>query len=81
MGEHVDAPAATNNFIERSTNASFTSNVVTFSVGRRRDEFVDTSNVATGTAYFYRVRAENALAYSEWSGTAKAVGVGQAGRR
>lgn len=64
-------PAATNFFIQRATNAAFTSGLTTFSVNAPTTTLADTS-VATGTPYFYRVRAENAVAYSPWSNTATA---------
>jgi len=68
--------AAGNMLIQRSTNASFTANVVTFSVSGAATTYSDTS-VALVTKYYYRLRAENTISYSVWSNTASATSAGQ----
>ena len=74
---HDVAPqSATNFLIQRSTNASFTANVVTFSVSGSATTYADTT-VALSTTYFYRVRAENSVSYSVWSNTASSKSAGQ----
>lgn len=56
---------ATNFFVQRATNAAFTSGVATFSPTAAT--FVNTP--VAGGAYYYRVRAENSVSYSTWSNT------------
>lgn len=64
-------PAATGFLIQRATNAAFTQNLRTFTSGIGT---VYTDSTATpGTTYYYRVRAENAVAYSTWSNTVTVV--------
>jgi FtsP/CotA-like multicopper oxidase with cupredoxin domain len=65
------APAATNNFIQRSTNSGFTGVVTTFSVSPTATTMADNS-VVLAQKYYYRVRAESANAYSTWSNVASA---------
>jgi hypothetical protein len=68
--------AATNLLIQRSTNASFTAGVVTFSTSGAATTYSDTT-VAQSTTYYYRIRAENTISYSVWSDTASTKSVGQ----
>ncbi len=49
-------PAASNNYVERAINPTFTSNVATFSVPATATTFDDTT-AAWNTSYYYRVRA------------------------
>ncbi len=60
------SPAATSFTIQRATNAAFTKNVKTFSVPASKITLSD-SSVVRGTTYYYRVRAENRVAYSIWT--------------
>jgi FtsP/CotA-like multicopper oxidase with cupredoxin domain len=66
---HATIPFALNYLVQRSTNASFTANVVSFTVPVQTT-FTDTS-VISGT-YYYRVRAENQNSFSAWTNTANA---------
>jgi FtsP/CotA-like multicopper oxidase with cupredoxin domain len=59
-------PSATSFTIQRSTNASFTANLVSFNTPNLTS-FVDTT--VAGGSYYYRVRAENAVSYSQFSNT------------
>ena len=68
---HAVNPAVGDFFIQRSTNAAFTSGVTTFSVPGSATAFADTT-VSANTTYFYRVRAESAVSFSDWSNTAAA---------
>jgi FtsP/CotA-like multicopper oxidase with cupredoxin domain len=70
------SPAATMFTIQRATNAGFTTGLKTFAVQGVVTSAVDTQTVPL-TTYYYRVRAENAVAYSPWSNT---VTVATAGR-
>ncbi|HEY3317567.1 MAG TPA: fibronectin type III domain-containing protein [Coriobacteriia bacterium] len=63
-------PAATMFTIQRATDAAFTANVVTFTAGATATSFLD-NTVAQSRTYYYRVRAENAVAYSPWSVAAR----------
>ncbi len=66
------SPAATSLLIRRATNASFTQNVVNFTVADpHATAYLDT-DTAGGTAYYYQIRAENDISYSAWSATASA---------
>jgi FtsP/CotA-like multicopper oxidase with cupredoxin domain/fibronectin type 3 domain-containing protein len=65
-GNAAANPPTTNYLIQRATNAGFTADVTTFSVTAPATTYSDTS-VASGTTYYYRVRAENVSAYSGWS--------------
>jgi FtsP/CotA-like multicopper oxidase with cupredoxin domain len=62
-------PATTNYVVQRADDASFTTGVVTFDVSAPARAYTDATALAGGT-YHYRVRAENAISYSDWSGTA-----------
>ncbi len=64
-------PAATDNLIERATDAAFTQNVTAISIDGAATAYSDTS-VTSGATYYYRVRAENDVSYSVWTGTASA---------
>jgi FtsP/CotA-like multicopper oxidase with cupredoxin domain len=70
-------PAATNYFIQRATNAAFTTGVTTFTVAGTPTSFVDHNTGPAVATYYYRVRAENAQAYSPWSNVVTAVDHGQ----
>jgi FtsP/CotA-like multicopper oxidase with cupredoxin domain len=59
-------PAATDNLIQRATDAAFTQNLATFTIDGAATAYTD-SSVASGTTYYYRVRAENAISYSVWT--------------
>ena len=69
--DHWTNPLATNILVQRSTNAAFTSAVTTFSAPAGATTYADTAVVLNAT-YFYRVRAENAVSYSEWTNMASA---------
>jgi hypothetical protein len=62
-------PATTNYVVQRADDPSFTTGVVTFDVSAPARAYTDATALAGGT-YHYRVRAENAISYSDWSGTA-----------
>jgi FtsP/CotA-like multicopper oxidase with cupredoxin domain len=71
------APLAVGNYlVQRSTNPSFTANVVTFSVSGAVTTYSDTS-VGLLVTYYYRIRAENSNSFSVWSGTASTKSAGQ----
>jgi hypothetical protein len=59
--------AATKIWIQRSTNARFTT-VTSYAVGPTVTSYKNT--VVAGKKYYYRVRAYNAAGYSSWSNTA-----------
>ena len=63
------AAPATRQRIERATNSAFTRNVTAVLVGPALRTYTDT-NVARGTTYYYRVRAENKVSNSAWSNVA-----------
>jgi FtsP/CotA-like multicopper oxidase with cupredoxin domain len=67
---NASLPAATNYYVQRSTNASFTANVSAFSIPVQTT-FVDTT--VQGGTYYYRVRAENINSFSTWTNTVSAV--------
>jgi FtsP/CotA-like multicopper oxidase with cupredoxin domain len=75
---HATLPAATNYYIQRSTNASFTANVVAFSVPVQAT-YTDLA-VVGGATYYYRVRAENVNSFSAWTNTASATVSGTPGK-
>jgi len=56
-------------FIQRSTNASFTANVVSFTVGANVTTYTNTT-ASANTTYYYRVRAFNAVGNSTYSNNA-----------
>jgi hypothetical protein len=64
--DNATMPAATMYTVERATNANFTSAVVDIAVNNATATAYTDTPVASGT-YYYRVRAENAAAYSTWS--------------
>jgi FtsP/CotA-like multicopper oxidase with cupredoxin domain len=64
-------PAATSFTIQRATDAAFAKDVKTFSVPASQTTLNDTS-VGSGVTYYYRVRAENRVAYSIWTQSASA---------
>jgi hypothetical protein len=64
-------PAATNNLIERSTSADFSTGVTDIPVPATAAAYVDTA-VSPATPYYYRVRAENTNSYSAWTDIATA---------
>jgi FtsP/CotA-like multicopper oxidase with cupredoxin domain len=67
-------PAATMYRVQRATDAAFTSGVRYFIInGAIVTQYLDAS--ANGTPYYYRVRAENAAAYSPWSNAVNPGGV------
>jgi FtsP/CotA-like multicopper oxidase with cupredoxin domain len=59
-------PTATNLYVQRATNAAFTNGLTAFTVNGRPTSYVDTA-VAGNTLYYYRVRAETAVGYSDWT--------------
>ena len=63
--DNATEPAATMYTVERATDSGFTAGVVDIAVNNAT-AVAHTDTVAAGT-YFYRVRAENAAAYSPWS--------------
>ncbi len=65
---HALLPAATDYLIQRSTNASFTANVTSFTVPVQTT-YTDTA-VAANTRYYYRVRAETQNSFSAWTNVA-----------
>jgi len=70
--DNATNPAATDNLIQRATDAGFTQNVTTVSIAGAATSYSD-SSVAAGTTYYYRVRAENAISYSVWTDAAQAI--------
>ena len=63
--DHATLPAATMYTVERATDAAFTANVTTIPINSATATgYVDTP-LPSGT-YYYRVRAEDAPAYSPW---------------
>jgi hypothetical protein len=70
-------PAATTFLVQRASDPNFTQNVVNLpAVAAPAVSTID-STVTTHATYYYRVRAENAIAYSVWSATATATTAGQ----
>jgi len=65
-GNAAGNPPTTNYFIQRATNNTFTAGLAEFSPLGLAVTYADTT-VVGGTTYFYRVRAENVSAYSNWS--------------
>jgi len=68
-GNAVANPPTTNYLIQRATDPAFTTDLTTISVTALGTTYVDTS-VGSGVTYYYRVRAENVSAYSDWSNVA-----------
>jgi hypothetical protein len=67
-------PAATMFRLQRSTSSSFPTgaSTVEFTLnGASVHQYVDSAVIA-GTTYYYRVRSENAIAYSQWSNVGNA---------
>ena len=69
-------PVATNVLLQRATNAAFTAGLVSTSLPGAPVAYTD-NTVATFTQYFYRVRAETAAGFSDWSNVASITTVGQ----
>ena len=70
-------PAATMFTLQRATDSGFTTNLVTLPpVTAPTTAFTDTT-VATHTTYYYRVRAEDAAAYSPWTDPVTVTTLGQ----
>jgi FtsP/CotA-like multicopper oxidase with cupredoxin domain len=61
-------PAATRNLLQRATNSAFTTGLTSFNLQPTATSYADTT--ATAGTYYYRVRAENAVSYSDWSNVA-----------
>jgi hypothetical protein len=72
---HATIPAATNYYVQRAANSSFTTSVTAFTTPVQTT-YSDTT-VQNGT-YYYRVRAENQNSFSVWSNTAVATVTGTA---
>jgi hypothetical protein len=68
---------ATSFVIQRSSNASFTANLRTFTVNSATARSYTDTTVGWTTTYYYRVRAENSASFSTWSNTANATTPGQ----
>ena len=66
---NATSPAATMFTLQRATNATFTAGLTTSALTGANVITATDSSVAVHTPYFYRVRAENAVAYSAWSNT------------
>ena len=64
--DNATMPAATMYKVERATDAGFTAGVTDFIVNSATATTYTDTPVASGT-YYYRVRAEDAAAYSTWS--------------
>jgi FtsP/CotA-like multicopper oxidase with cupredoxin domain len=65
--DNATQPAATMYKVERATDSTFTANVQDFDVLNATATAYSDASVASGTTYYYRVRAENAAAYSAWA--------------
>jgi FtsP/CotA-like multicopper oxidase with cupredoxin domain len=59
-------PAATNYVVQRARDAAFTLARSTVTLTGTPNSYLDTG-VAASTLYYYRVRAESAVGYSEWT--------------
>ncbi len=66
------SPAATNYYVQRATNAAFTTGVVTHTLAGTPSSYVD-SAIVNGVHYYYRVRAETSVSFSEWTNVANAI--------
>ena len=73
---NATTPAATDFLVQRATDAAFTANLATFAVPGSATTYTDTP-LATHSTFYYRVRAENAISYSAWSGSANATTAGR----
>jgi FtsP/CotA-like multicopper oxidase with cupredoxin domain len=62
-------PPATGYVVQRADDASFTTGLVTSAVTAPANTWTDPT-AASGATYHYRVRAENDIAYSDWSAAA-----------
>ena len=60
-------PAATMFTVERATDAAFTQNVVDVAVNNPAAVAFTDTTVAAATTYYYRVRAEDTISYSDWT--------------
>lgn len=67
---NATVPAATTFVIERSTSSDFRLNRSSFSVAAPTVTYNDTTIGPEAATYYYRVRAENATGFSNWSNTA-----------
>jgi FtsP/CotA-like multicopper oxidase with cupredoxin domain len=63
-------PTATEYTIQRATDRFFSEDVERYAIAAPATRFKDVA-AAAGATYYYRLRAENASAYSAWSRTAK----------
>ncbi len=64
--DNATIPAATIYTVERATDAAFTQNVVDTPVNNPAATSFNDGTVASGTTYYYRVRAEDAASFSVW---------------
>ncbi|HBG25528.1 MAG TPA: laccase [Phycisphaerales bacterium] len=55
--------------IQRATNASFTSGLVTYTANANATSYLNNSGVSLRTTYYFRVRAINSVGTSAWSNT------------
>ena len=53
--------------IQRATNASFTSGLVTYTANTNATSYLNNSGVSLRTTYYYRIRANNTVGNSAWS--------------
>ena len=60
-------PAATMYTVERATDAAFTQNVVDTPISNPAAVAFNDTTVVSGATYYYRVRAENDISYSDWT--------------
>ena len=72
--DNATEPAATTYTVERATDSGFTTGVTDIAVPNATATGYTDSGLASGT-YYYRVRAENTAAYSQWTPTPPAPGV------
>jgi FtsP/CotA-like multicopper oxidase with cupredoxin domain len=61
----VDVANESSYVIERATNAGFTQNLLTYTVGANTITFTDPSNLRNRTTYYYRVFATNTVGDTE----------------
>ena len=62
-------PAAASYVVQRADDTGFTTGLVSFTVAAPAASGTDVT-AASGNTYHYRVSAENAISYSDWSATA-----------